>query len=423
MMTTAKIEQNIEESSSSGGSFVQSMNLLSTAKSSSNDSRDTSDISAQLSRRDETSEVSEDSDHENTKEGVLAETESKSDTKDLSKEGELPPPNASSTNQAVTGAHAQGSTLLSGMELASNEAAASAPSNVSSESVEALAVIAVEAGVKSAFTTEEADRQLSTDANTMNSHVEPATAGSTYPTNAKASVYARQLSGGSSDQSVEHTVESSSSGNSSRSDNASYLQTAALQTVRATGVEPKAPVGHIHLKEVSLHDTNSRDLTCHATYATALTFSCAAFLLLQSNLASNSLPKYHLAPAPIGSMAPVPIMSPPNPTKSKSSSSLRRGKWTVEEEAYVARVIQDFNSGFLNAPAGTTLRSYLSEKLHCDPMRITKKFTGDACIGKRVFHPAVRCASNAAAIDKAQVLAFRFLANLLIASLAHIKTS
>ena len=38
-------------------------------------------------------------------------------------------------------------------------------------------------------------------------------------------------------------------------------------------------------------------------------------------------------------------------------------------------------------PAGTTLRSYLSEKLHCDPMRITKKFAGDASIGKRVFTP------------------------------------
>mmetsp|Transcript_24304 Transcript_24304/g.59512 ORF Transcript_24304/g.59512 Transcript_24304/m.59512 type:complete len:479 (+) Transcript_24304:563-1999(+) len=84
------------------------------------------------------------------------------------------------------------------------------------------------------------------------------------------------------------------------------------------------------------------------------------------------------------------------------SKTLRRGKWTVEEEAYVARVIQDFNSGFLDAPAGTTLRSYLSEKLQCDPMRITKKFTGDACIGKRVFHPAVRSIGNASAIDKAQ---------------------
>lgn len=92
----------------------------------------------------------------------------------------------------------------------------------------------------------------------------------------------------------------------------------------------------------------------------------------------------------------------PTATKTHHAKSLRRGKWTAEEEAYVARVIQDFNSGYLNAPAGTTLRSYLSEKLHCDPMRITKKFTGAACIGKRVFHPAVRCPSNTAAIDKAQ---------------------
>lgn len=97
--------------------------------------------------------------------------------------------------------------------------------------------------------------------------------------------------------------------------------------------------------------------------------------------------------------APSPAGQPP---KGKTGTGLRRGKWTVEEETYVARVIQDFNSGFLNAPAGTTLRSYLSEKLQCDPMRITKKFTGDSCIGKRVFHPAVRNPSNAAAIDKAQ---------------------
>jgi hypothetical protein len=90
-------------------------------------------------------------------------------------------------------------------------------------------------------------------------------------------------------------------------------------------------------------------------------------------------------------------------TKSKSGNGLRRGKWTSEEENYVARVIQDFNSGFLDAPAGTTLRTYLSEKLQCDPMRITKKFTGDSCIGKRVFHPAVRSSSNASAIDRAQV--------------------
>jgi hypothetical protein len=89
--------------------------------------------------------------------------------------------------------------------------------------------------------------------------------------------------------------------------------------------------------------------------------------------------------------------------KMKQGTALRRGKWTVEEEAYVARVIQDFNSGFLDAPAGTTLRTYLSEKLKCDPMRITKKFTGDACIGKRVFHPVIRTSSNSSTIDTAQV--------------------
>jgi len=91
-----------------------------------------------------------------------------------------------------------------------------------------------------------------------------------------------------------------------------------------------------------------------------------------------------------------------NSPKNKGRKPLRRGKWTVEEEEYVARVIQDFNSGFLNAPAGYTLRSYLSDKLQCDPMRITKKFTGESCIGKRVFHPAVRSADNSTAIDKAQ---------------------
>lgn len=39
----------------------------------------------------------------------------------------------------------------------------------------------------------------------------------------------------------------------------------------------------------------------------------------------------------------------------------------------------------MRAHHGITLRSYLSEKLHCDPMRITKKFSGNDCIGKQVF--------------------------------------
>jgi hypothetical protein len=42
---------------------------------------------------------------------------------------------------------------------------------------------------------------------------------------------------------------------------------------------------------------------------------------------------------------------------------LRRGKWSVEEENYANKIISLFNQGKLAIPAGTTLRSYLSDKL------------------------------------------------------------
>lgn len=50
-----------------------------------------------------------------------------------------------------------------------------------------------------------------------------------------------------------------------------------------------------------------------------------------------------------------------------------------------------FNAGTLPiAPdeAHVTLRSYLAEKLDCDPMRITKKYTGASCLGKKVYRIA-----------------------------------
>jgi len=111
---------------------------------------------------------------------------------------------------------------------------------------------------------------------------------------------------------------------------------------------------------------------------------------------SNSVPTFSSKKEISRSLSSTPTSS------TNKSAGLRRGKWTVEEEAYVARVIQYFNNGYLDAPTGTTLRTFLSDKLNCNPMRITKKFTGDSCIGKRVFHPAVRSSSNAAAIDNAQ---------------------
>lgn len=43
---------------------------------------------------------------------------------------------------------------------------------------------------------------------------------------------------------------------------------------------------------------------------------------------------------------------------------VRKGKWTPEEEMYTTRIISDFNKGLLPLAPGTTLRSYLSEKLN-----------------------------------------------------------
>ena len=63
-------------------------------------------------------------------------------------------------------------------------------------------------------------------------------------------------------------------------------------------------------------------------------------------------------------------------------SGLRRGKWTAEEEFYANRLIYEFKLGLLPLTDGTTLRTFLSKLLNCDPMRISKKFVGQNCIGK-----------------------------------------
>ena len=67
--------------------------------------------------------------------------------------------------------------------------------------------------------------------------------------------------------------------------------------------------------------------------------------------------------------APAPICAPYDDTPMSASSSpratpLRKGKWTPEEEAFTSRIIHDFTNGYLPLAPGTTLRSYLSEKLN-----------------------------------------------------------
>ena len=83
-----------------------------------------------------------------------------------------------------------------------------------------------------------------------------------------------------------------------------------------------------------------------------------------------------------------------------SKPGLRRGKWCAEEELYTARIIHHFSTGALQLPEGTTLRAYLAEKLDCDPMRITKKFTGSSYLGKRVYH-----SSDRAPVSRADIAA------------------
>jgi hypothetical protein len=63
---------------------------------------------------------------------------------------------------------------------------------------------------------------------------------------------------------------------------------------------------------------------------------------------------------------------------------LRSGKWTSEEEAYADILIELFEKGHIDEKNGCTLRSFLSRKLHCAPMRISKKYAGKG-IGKMVF--------------------------------------
>jgi hypothetical protein len=72
-------------------------------------------------------------------------------------------------------------------------------------------------------------------------------------------------------------------------------------------------------------------------------------------------------------------------SKKRPCPLLRRGKWTTEEEAYATKLIHEFKAGLLPLTDGTTLRNFLSKLLNCDPMRISKKFVGNNCIGKQVF--------------------------------------
>lgn len=55
--------------------------------------------------------------------------------------------------------------------------------------------------------------------------------------------------------------------------------------------------------------------------------------------------------------------------------------------AHDPRIINDFDDGVLDAQPGIGLRQLLATKLRCEVMRVSKKFSGWACVGKRSFRP------------------------------------
>ncbi|KAL7685941.1 hypothetical protein Plhal304r1_c029g0096491 [Plasmopara halstedii] len=56
----------------------------------------------------------------------------------------------------------------------------------------------------------------------------------------------------------------------------------------------------------------------------------------------------------------------------------RSGPWSHDEEVYAAALIDSFFKGVLDVAEGTTLRSFLSSRLCCNPMRISKKLASES---------------------------------------------
>ena len=102
-------------------------------------------------------------------------------------------------------------------------------------------------------------------------------------------------------------------------------------------------------------------------------------------------------PATVGNPAEAAPASEAAPAKRRRAASPRRGgggaaegaprrgKWSVEEEAFCASLISAFDNGLLPIENGATLRAFLSKKLNCSAMRISKKFAGEKCLGKQIY--------------------------------------
>jgi len=100
---------------------------------------------------------------------------------------------------------------------------------------------------------------------------------------------------------------------------------------------------------------------------------------------NGNVPQHHLVMNPIHLSPPYPIAGKYTTPTVFTNMKLRRGKWTQEEERFANALIEEFEKGAIqDCENGCTLRAFLSRKLHCAPMRISKKYAGKS-IGKHVF--------------------------------------
>lgn len=190
----------------------------------------------------------------------------------------------------------------------------------------------------------------------------------------KSSATPANVSGGETKSSHENTV------------------AAALAMVAAGNKNVKLPLAHGKPQESTLSNIPSAN-TAHSNGMPGLAPNNSS----SGASAAQRIASQQLAALKPSSTTPVPSAAIPQttsvPRAASSGSSggkkkgppLRRGKWTPEEEAYANRLIQEFKAGLLPLTDGTTLRTFLSKLLNCDPMRISKKFVGSNCIGKQVF--------------------------------------
>ncbi|KAF4045919.1 hypothetical protein GN244_ATG01753 [Phytophthora infestans] len=83
-----------------------------------------------------------------------------------------------------------------------------------------------------------------------------------------------------------------------------------------------------------------------------------------------------LSTASISSAGTASMVS--SPSVSPVRVFRRSGPWSHDEEVYAAALIDSFFKGVLDVAEGTTLRAFLSSRLCCNPMRISKKLASES---------------------------------------------